>query len=463
LLIVAYVGFDATQQFANVRGLLGATGGAEADARISADALNFTLWISGGAHLSDLTGPAFAAWQAQVSNWLNAIDSVQIAWLCISVVILGIAILQADSQRKVYVLLLAWMALPLLLQLRHTRTLQLHYFTILFPVPFVVMALGLAKVSASSQRVGWRILAAVALLVIAGWQTFTTLRFANFVETHVTSPGGYGPPIKQALAVAQMARDAVRSGRAPDVIVVAPGGDPSVDELATVFDALLADVPHRFVNGDAGLILRQEHAQYIFVDGTTRAFETLKANTTDLQASVMPASNNNTRAYTYAFAPRASLDTLRPTSALWANGVGLLGDRVQIDDKLRITLALKVFRAAESAVNYHWFAHVYAGQIRIAQQDSGGIHPRNWRADDILLLWFDVPVAQNSRPDSVRVGTYLYPQIQNVMVLDSAGNPIDDYIRLNIDKNIGEARDSERFAFRIRWANASLLQARSRG
>ena len=458
ILTAVYLGFDAGQNFANVRGLFGASSGS---AHWSLDALNFALWGSGGAHLSDLTSSAFPIWQAQVAPIFNLMDVLQSLWLIGSVVVLlallvtrfGPAIRQLTGTRPApgwaaKVSLLVWLILPIVLQLRHARPLQIHYFVPLYPVPFIVMALGADVIAQALQGVGhaqrpaaWRRGPALALAggigligLIAGWQLFTTMRFTRFIEQYDTSNGGYGPPIRSALDVAQLARSRVRSGRVSDVVVVAPGGDPSVNEPATVFDVLLADMPHRFADSEQGLILREDEAQYIFTAGTTRAREMLAANIDAMgeMTRAIPIRNGSDAHYDYVFVPRAKLTKVREQPAAWADGVGLLGYVAPTPAALTLTVAARVFREARPGEDAHWFAHVYRGDVRVSQRDTGGVRPSNWRTGDILLLWFDLPTPPDGiRPtDVIRFGAYSYPQVQPISVVDAAGRPVADHVAL---------------------------------
>jgi hypothetical protein len=93
---------------------------------------------------------------------------------------------------------------------------------------------------------------------------------------------------------------------------------------------------------------------------------------------------------------------------------------------------VRAFREAAPNVNYHWYGQGYAGDQKVTEKDSGGIHPSNWRAGDILLHWFDLPPSANAPPDRIRIGTYLYPQIEPIMVIDASGNPIGDGVDLPV-------------------------------
>ncbi|MFN4293646.1 MAG: glycosyltransferase family 39 protein [Thermoflexales bacterium] len=444
-----YLGFDAGQAFRNTRGLLGAASG---PAAVSLDALRFTLWLSGGTHLSDLTGGAFPIWRDQTPAALAWIDGMQMALLVVG----GVApILLLMRRPLVYstaavAVLLTWLVLPVALQIRPSRPLQLHYFTAFYPVSFIMMALGLdavirlrlprrdapdttdatAAFSASAAVVG------LAVALILGWQLFTTLRFTQFIQRYDTGAGGYGPPLRSALDVAQRARDAIRAGEARDVIVVAPGGDPSVNEPATVMDVLLADLPRRFADANAGLILREDAAQYIITPAARSAFDRLMQHAdAEAVAQAVPLRAGSEDAYVYVRINRAQLGSLVAHPAQWENGVGMLGYRAAGGDTLLLDYYLRVFREAAQGVDYHWFNHLYHGDQKFAALDGGGIHPANWRAGDILLHHFAIPMPSSApaKPYTLRMGAYLYPQLRNVMLLDASGRPTSDHVALKIE------------------------------
>jgi len=450
ILATSYLSYDAGHDFANVRALLGITSAAtlfETTSPLSnaANALRFTAWLSGGAHLSDLTGPAFAEWTAQSAQSFSWLDDVQQAlfWASLVGVLVCVALVWRQPQRRNALLItLAFCLVPVLWQLRNQpagQPLQQHYFTLAYPAQFVLMALAADAVFAWSRRLAQQSVtraqlgAAVSGLVvgcvalIGAWQVFSTLRFYDFIQTHVTYPGGYGPAVRDALQRAQAAAAKVASGQYPDVIVVAPGGDPLVNEPATVMDVLLAGTPHRFVNADAALILREDPAQYVFMPNTQRAVQTLQAET--------HAIVDNTSDVTYIETNGLAKNTWEKpsvlTSAAWANGVQGLGYTAMLTPaQLQLRLYLRVTRRAEPGLDVHWFNHLLRGGAKMAQVDGGGVHPTHWREGDILLHWFDVPMpaAVPPGPYELRLGSYTYPQLTPVMLIDAAGNPAADSV-----------------------------------
>ncbi|NJM42085.1 MAG: hypothetical protein HC853_15710 [Anaerolineae bacterium] len=421
ILAGSYLWYDANNGWRNISGYLRMSG---EPATVNDEALRFALWGSGGAHLSDFTGGAFLLWQAQAPLVFDWIDTLQIGLLLIGLVVCAIKL--ARTRRAVFFLLLLGFVLPVALQLRHARPLQMHYFTLLYPATFVLMALAASELSrfrVSGFKVKW--LVSVLLVVVVGWQAFTTFRFYDFIERNDTSAGGYGLPVRNSLGVASV--------RAPDKIVVSTGGDPHVNEWATVFDVLLAGQPHRFTNANEGLILREQPAQYIFTPGTDEAYEQLMRYAQVTLTRTVPVRVGSRQNYVIVETQGVNLAQVQSAPAQpWQSGTQLLGYAVQQTDPLNLQTFVKVWRPAPAGADYHWYHHLYEGDVRIGQADVGGVDAANWREGDILLHWVRLPLPTDAANLSVRIGSYTYPQLQPVMLVDEAGDVVGDGVSLRV-------------------------------
>ncbi len=430
IVAAAYLAHDAPGGFANIRALAGAAGLSERP-QFSWQALQFAVWSSGGAHLSDLTSAALPAWLAQVPGWLAAIDSLQMAVLTGSVLVVAASLVRrALPWRPAAAIVLAWVLLPILLQLWPSRPLQIHYLLVTYPAVFVVMGVAFDRVIQLEGAQALRGVLASLVAIIVGWHVFTTVRFADFVAQHDTSGGGYGPPVRAALAATRLAREAVWRGKTPDVIVVATGGDPAVGEQAAVLDVLLADVPHRFVRAEDGIIARGERAQYVFAPGTEEAQALLQDVAPIRQTERFSVYDGDARAYVHVDVPATQLAGYQPKMALWANGAQLIGYRsMRAGDLLMLDAYVSVTRAGSGDV--HWFARAMNGDAVITSVDIGGIHPSAWRVGDVLVLRFRMPVLADAvAPTAVRLGAYEFPAVNQIATLDAADNPADDGVTL---------------------------------
>jgi 4-amino-4-deoxy-L-arabinose transferase-like glycosyltransferase len=439
VLAMAYLGFDAGQDFRNLRALLGSAGEPSA---WSPHAIRFALWISGGTHLSDLTGGAYLLWRQQPWLVLEWVDTLQMALLVMSAgaLLAQLVSRRASNDASAIVILLAWLILPVLLQSRPSRPLQMHYFLALYPVPFVVTGLGLTAIVQGFRSLAMRraVSAATggALALVAAWQVHTTLQFTAFIERHDTGAGGYGPPARGALEVARLARETIRSGRASDVIVLTMGGDPTFHEASAVMDVVLADLPRRFADPRAGLILREDGAQYVITPEASAALDALNVHSGgDLRVQAIPLRNGRADAYHHVWLSRAALGALRPWPAQWEIGVGMLGYRLTLDHALTLDYYLRVFRQPPPGANYHWFHHVFKDGQKFAALDGSGIRTADWRVGDILFHRFVIPLPESppARPYELHLGAYLYPQVERVRLLNPAGQPEGDYTALVVE------------------------------
>ena len=74
---------------------------------------------------------------------------------------------------------------------------------------------------------------------------------------------------------------------------------------------------------------------------------------------------------------------------------------------------------------------------RWGQLDHAGWPAERWRPGERVLLHFDLPIAEDAAPGPyvLRVGQYIYhspENIENIPVVDVAGNPADYAVALPI-------------------------------
>ncbi len=423
LLVVAaaWLAHAAAGDFEEVRAALAGDGSAPGR-RDPLAAVMFAAQAAGGWNLGSLTSGAFAQWQAQLPPWSSAIDVLHLALLGAGVVLLLARALRAGPQRATAFVLVAWCAAVMGAQAMSTRPLQPHYLLPLLPIPFVAIGL-LGSTSVMLRRI-----VMAALVIIVPWQIWTTLRFADFVAVHDTSNGGYGPPVRAAWAMADVARARIQRGEAADVIVVAPGGDPAVDEQAAIMDVLLSDVPRRFVRAEDGMLVRGDATQYVFTPGADDALRRLREIEPSAQWEVRRASvyDGDARVYTSMSGSALQLGNFTAQEATWEGGARLIGHRVQRSDAQLVVDAF-VSVVGIPATDVHWFARAIDGERQIASVDIGGVRPTAWRVGDVLVLRFQLALpAADAAVTRVRLGAYAYPEIRQLAVLDAMGNPIDD-------------------------------------
>jgi hypothetical protein len=86
--------------------------------------------------------------------------------------------------------------------------------------------------------------------------------------------------------------------------------------------------------------------------------------------------------------------------------------------------------ANPDTADYHFFNHLLdeSGQ-RIGQQDAAVFAPWQWQAGDTVISFFYLPWQEIiPGPLTMRTGVYRYPSLDNVPLMDAAGNPAGDAV-----------------------------------
>jgi len=382
-------------------------------------AINMALWGTGGSHLSDLTGPSFEQWQQVFPDVINSIDGLQVAAFVGSVVMgvsavaqvrAGKPVIRAEFSPLAVVLSLVWIGVVALLAV--ARAPQMHYFTALYPIPFILMALlfdamiGQATVRGPDGRLyrsPYFVIGCVLTAILIAAQVYTTLVFTDFSASNPT-----------AIAPARFVLQAADKAKNGAVIAVTPGDDPAVNEQAAILQVALAGQPHRFANANAGLILSDKPAQYIFSDQTDAAYREFLQVTKPITQSF-----GQSQVFVFAQVDGASTGAFMPRAAHWDGGPDLIGTRVEtLTETLRVGVLLRVNEPPPTG-DVHWFARWLSGDQTIAQKDSGGVSVGNWRQGDLLLHWFDLPLPSSlpPKPWQIKLGSYRYPQRVGIGVL----------------------------------------------
>lgn len=326
----------------------------------------------------------------------------------------------SDSERATQsagLILALWVVVPVLFFVPHVTPVYPWYLIILFPAPYLLAGIFVEAVFAQA-RSGWMRLGVAglpALLVVgqAGlW--FSTL---NFIGQNNT-PGAFGTPLGKLLMVADMAR----TSRAPDVVLVSSGDVVGRDFVPTVFDALLTDTPHRFVDGDTTAVFPAGEALVIMWPGDFPSTDLYRQWGTEAGVVPLRAGEGDV----LLFKPEAATLTLprpREASALLSNGAELLGSG---GDGAHWQLWWRVAGPPPDD-SYQVFAHLLNAQgERVAQLDQPTY--ADWQTGDWVISYF----ALNHTGATVRFGMYAYPSLAPAAVLDALGNPAGEWIDFSL-------------------------------
>jgi hypothetical protein len=391
-----------------------------------------------GEEIHSLAGPQeFENYRALVP--FNDLVSAMIGLLVIGgVIVAAIDVLAAVRQRKwddrsaAGFMLLTWLLLPVFTQLSHRTPLYVHYFIIVLPAPFMLIGYGMARLTLTptlSQRGrGSAILAITLIGIISIAQIYQVLMLQQFVATRPT-PGGMSIPIGYYEQTVNQAKSALQQSGGAEIVVNTHGSNPNTDEYPAIFDFLLNDVPHRFVDVGQPIALYPavSHIQIDYApDGATPPTQGLR----DLLARItLRATEAPVAIYRVAGAVTPTCE-VNATPARWSNGVLLLSaqiDPLKPGEKAMLHLCLKIDQPA--AEEYHWTAQLWdkAGR-RWAQVDDNGYPSRYWRAGDVIIqsLTLDVPADVPAGDYVLRIGQYTWPEVKPVLSLDIAGKPQSD-------------------------------------
>lgn len=339
---------------------------------------------------------------------------------------------EAESRQaaRVDLILLTWLIIPVVLNLRHGLDLYLHFFALIAPAAYLIVGrasgavLGRVQASASQQT---RILITVVtiilgLLVVA--QVTALLLMARFVATHDT-PGGFGTPLARYLVVTKQTVETAYETGAAEVLVVGKGDSPVVDAGPAVFDILLREkIPYRFVDGQSAAV---------FPPG--RAVALLAPEPGDAAGwyETWPAQELEDGYHVVALDGTWPAEDLNPVTSprVFDNGVEIQGYAWEPASEHAGQFWLLWQVLWLNPEDTHFFLRLLdEGQRLWGQQDSVGYPAEYRQKGDRILTLFDIKNTSQIDTDAFwgRAGLYLYPQVVNVPVIDDTGRAIGDVV-----------------------------------
>lgn len=290
----------------------------------------------------------------------------------------------------------------------------------LYPMPYIAAALFFVWLLPWLRWRGWAI-----LLVSGAGQVWAVGLLLSFVAQNAT-PGGWGTPLYRPLQAAVAAEQWLANTGAAEVLIAGPTEDPQQDEFVALFDLLLRDVPHRFVNINRSAVFPQQAAVVLL--------QPAPAPLMDLYATAATAER------TIPLRPGEgfyTLLTLPPTAApvpaqrfnpapLLANAAFLAGYDLP-PGTADLRLYWQVGTPSPTAVYYFFTAVQDARGTRLAQTDWPTFGAAQWRPQDQVVSRFVLQdLEKGLRPLTIRLGMYHYPSLEPVPVLDTAANTSAD-------------------------------------
>jgi hypothetical protein len=435
ILFSPFIFADAAQGWPTATGLLALF---NQPATADASSINLSWLTATGLEIHSLAGPQeFENYRALVPG-LDYLFNAEGILMLIGLLIALSDVLRAlvrrvwDARSTLSFMLAAWLIVPVVSQISHRVPLYQHYFAILWPVPYLLVGWLIERVS--SVRVLRGALVGFAI-VIALAQSYAMLTLQQFVATRPT-PGGAGIPIGYYELIASQAKAAMRDTQATEIVINTIGSDPQIDEYPAIFNFLLNDVPHRFVDVTHWMQLypQQPNIQIDYYPPAPMVGTPDRdpISYIDLRRGEHPAQIFKSNGYSALPWPCASTVTTR-----WANNTTFLSanlDQFKAGQSGVIHICVRLDQNSPTT-DYHWTNQLFdqAGK-RWAQVDGVGLPSASWRAGDIVQLNFkiDLPPDMPEAGYLLRIGQYTYPDITSVPVIDALNNPQSDAVEIPI-------------------------------
>lgn len=431
--------------------------GNEAGSGLTADSVFFTAMISLGTSIHSLAGadifrellallpprwPVYVVWAVLiVSGSLYLLRQAWKRW--------------SERSAQVGLIALIWLVLPALFFLWHSTPVSLHYFIAVLPAPYIAAGVAVGQSLSLPKKIGprsnrWIVPACqigiwTLLLFTAFLQIWTSVSLTDFVGS-VATPGAFGVPLAINLETVDIAQQLMVETGAREILVAGDGESPRLDAFPAEWDVLLRGVPHRFVDVRRSALFPTE-AVVVILDARERT----QPWTGDIYRTAASAEQEFTLrpgegsyyilALDGAARPEPTVPLEQPL--LLANWVNLLGtDPLQrYDEEMGIWQVHWRTGDNPDPADYHFFNHLLDAQdTRIAQADEPAFSPQQWRAGDTVISRFLIPWRPTAEPEAMRVGMYRFPSLENVPVLDEAGNPAMDAVTFSIDNQTADLR-----------------------
>jgi 4-amino-4-deoxy-L-arabinose transferase-like glycosyltransferase len=330
---------------------------------------------------------------------------------------------QRDQRRSVDVALLALLLTPMVVFSFNWTTVYPHYFILLMPAAFAIIAITIVDVGRAVQR--WPqarlIYGGVAALVIGAVLTGQLLYRVRLTETLATryTPDGFGTPLGRLMTIRQAILD-----ESPDQVIAQVGGmSIGIDDGPSVWNFLLADVPLvRFVD---------ERTSLLYTNGRAISLTaSCVPGTVGLQFALREPTEG---CYTVSdFPPQPELEL--PPAPYLSNGVRIHSAGWDAEATC-VSLVWSI--AQPTSVDYFFKVHLMdsSGQ-RVAVADGPAWSGRFWQPGDVVQSLYCAPDGvDRSAVAAVQLGMYTYDgaTFGNVDVLDAAGNPAGQSIEVVLE------------------------------
>ncbi|MFQ3534467.1 MAG: glycosyltransferase family 39 protein [Aggregatilineales bacterium] len=368
------------------------------DGLLGSQALEYALIVLSGADLHSLAGPEmFTQWLESVPTWAYALLYI-FGGLCL-VCGLWRLLIGLHARRTLEVALGLWLLVPLAIFSIRWVAPQLHYLIPLMPAGFLALGAWLSDVIKKRQLT---VVMLGALFGVVTLQAALLMHLLSFVG-QVATPGGFGTPLGMYMPI----RAELLAQQPADLLIRLDGQFVGIDDEATVWDALLYDLPNRrfvppqldvFPEGDA-LVLSGDCSERI---GTPYAMRPLADGTSE-------------RCFALSVRRPTDFDPQGYTALLQAGRLSIGGglEAFAWDDAQRcLQLVWRLPEPVSTPLGdqFHVALSLYGqDQTRLAQADGQFWLGRFWRANDRVVSRHCLPELP-AEPAFAQIGLYTYRQ-----------------------------------------------------
>jgi 4-amino-4-deoxy-L-arabinose transferase-like glycosyltransferase len=339
-----------------------------------------------------------------------------------------------DPPAEAGFIILVWLLIPPLIFTIPLMPVELHYLLPVYPAQYIVAGIAFAHLA---RRLGnWRPAAWTVFGFSAVTLVWVWLSLFGFISKQAT-PGGYGTPVtyyRQAVDLARL-RQSQENGQ--EIIIGGSSENPKQDSFAAVFDVLLRDSPHRFVDiNQSALFPANEAIVILSPEANTEGAIAYRQAASHLTPIQLRQGEGELQILTLSADSAPVPENMLEASHLFANWVTLYG----YDDLVAPAGEPAIWRIYwqtgdnPDQAQYHFFNHLLdEEETRLAQADGPIFSPGQWQSGDRVIGFYTFPWAEGMEiPVSVRTGIYNYPSLESVPLLDIAGNPAGDSVILTL-------------------------------
>lgn len=343
---------------------------------VRSTALDYAWFTIAGKNIHSLAGlNQFQRYLDEMPPAYGVFNLVPIGVL-IAALGLGVMAWRKSAQRRILLVILVWLIVPVAAYLYTWTAVQPHYFIPMMPAAFIVVGAGVAMLK--NRRV--YLVVWLALGVMGVLQIWLTLGLFNFLNTHDTT-GAFGTPLGYLLDVRQAILDADADG----VLVVSEGDSVLYDNEPAVWDVLLDGAGEvRFLQPDHLWVVPAEPTLLLVAP-------TIEADLMPITPEVQPYKTLALRpgegAYQIWQNPLASVaGTRTAVDAHFANGVVLESIWREGLDTNELWLVWRV-PDAQAGMQYITFVHgLDAHDQKLAQTDLAFWPGVYWQDGDKVLV-----------------------------------------------------------------------------